>query len=197
MSEDEYIDKVINNDMTLLLSKAQEQYLRILRMTFKKSESNIGYVNLQNNIIELVTLVIIKHEEEFYHLIEKFFNDRKKNILGTSSSIITQMISKTTNKFFSKVFFDIQNKKKSDLVNYILNICKLTDYGSHILLDKLIKFTISLHTNIKRENLNLDNLDKYKEDVLKEININLKLFDITQIFSKGSDDIDFIPTSSF
>lgn len=180
MSEDEYIDSVINNDMT-----------------FKKSESNIEYINLQNNIIELVTLVIIKHEEEFYHLIEKFFNDRKKNILGTASSIITQMISKTTNKFFSKVFFDIQNKKKSDLVNYILNICKLTDYGSHILLDKLIKFTISLHTNIKRENLNLDNLDKYKDDVLKEININLKLFDIIQIFSKGADDIDFIPTSSF
>src|SRR5271154_5247226 len=114
-------------------------------MDFPKTTVNPKLIELQKEIVEFVTSVILQHEKEFYRLVEKHFPKQTEQILGTTCASIIEMITQTTNKFYNDLYFDIQNNKSTDLTKLISKMCALAEYGPHILLEKLVNLTINIH----------------------------------------------------
>ena len=161
-------------------------------LIFPKTHIDPKLIHLQKEVSEFVTSVIIKHEEEFYLLVKKNFNNTV-GILGYTHGTIISMITETTNKFYNEIYLAIQNQIASPLTNFIIDLAIHAEYGPHILLDKLIRLTIEIHFEMIREQLILDNLDLYKESVLKQINQYLSSCKLIHILSKGpNDDIPFV-----
>lgn len=157
-------------------------------MTFPKATIDPKLIKLQDKVTEFVTSVILKHEKEFYELIQKNFCTQIEYLLGSTCSSIIEMIVLTTNKFYNKIYFDIQHKKETELTKIILEMCNYTDYGPHILLDKLIRLTLEAHLEINREQLVVENYNLYEKSVLNQINIYLLSCNLLHIISKGLDD---------
>lgn len=183
--------------------------------SFAKAKTDPRLLDLQKEVVEFVTSVILNHELEFYRLVQKMFPSKLENLLCHTGPSIIQMITEVTNKFYNKIYFDIQHKNDTPLVKLILKMCELTDYGPHVLLDKLLRLTIELHLDVDREKLDIMDLarniysisnrpldskeldsspeDFYQKSVLRQINNGLKFKNLVHIFCKGVDeDMEFV-----
>jgi len=169
-----------------------EKYSYILDddMTFPKATIDPKLIKLQKDVTEFITSVILKHEREFYQLVENNFNSEYENVLGYTRDYIIEMIVRITNKFYNKLYYDIQHNVESDLVKLLLSLCEFTDYGPHILLDKLIRLTLDAHLEISREDLvfNDNKYDIYEKSVLMQLNTYLLSCNLLHILSKGEDE---------
>lgn len=145
---------------------------------------------LQKDVTEFVTSVILKHEMDFYTLVDKIFPTEKSKILGSTNPTIIQMITEITNKFYNKIYFDIQHCFNTSLTQLIYQMCEHADYGAHILLDKMIRLTVDIHIDVIREKLILqkNDSDLYQKSVLNQINIYLLSKNLLHILSKGEDE---------
>jgi hypothetical protein len=159
-------------------------------MTFPRASVDPKLLKLQKDVTEFVTSVILKHEKEFYELVTKLFQNKLEYLLGSTCSSIIEMITLTTNKFFNKIYYDIQHNNQTELSKIIFEMCEHTDYGPHILLDKLIRLTLETHLEISREQLAIVNneYDLYEKSVLNQINIYLLSCNLLHILSKGHDE---------
>ncbi|XWV26969.1 hypothetical protein QJ857_gp0080 [Tupanvirus soda lake] len=168
----------------------KEAYVLEDDMTFPKATVDPKLLKLQKEVTEFVTSVILKHENEFYKLIEKHFKNRMENILGTTCSSIIQMITETTNKFYNKIYYEIQHKQNTPLANVVLEMCEYAEYGPHILLEKLLRLTIDAHIEVNREQLILqnNNYDLYEKSVLNQINVYLLSKNLLHVLSKGPEE---------
>lgn len=167
-------------------------------MTFPKATIDPKLIKLQSEITNFVTSVILKHEREFYKLVNTYFEAEYQLILANTTASIISMITETTNQFYNKLYFDIQNSNNNDLVKLVMEMCELVDYGAHILLDKLLRLTLEIHLDIVREqlafsdgslNLNTSDADDiYEKSILMQINISILSHNLLHIFSKGMDE---------
>jgi len=153
-------------------------------MDFPKTVIDPKLIELQKEIVEFVTSIILQHEKEFYQLVEKHFPTQMEQILGTTSTSIIEMITQTTNKFYNSLYFDIQNNKSTNLTKLTSKMCALAEYGPHILLEKLINLTINIHYEVDREILALDNMEIYLQNVLAHINHYLSSHHFIHSFTK-------------
>ena len=159
-------------------------------LIFPKATIDPKLLKLQKEVTEFVTSVILKHEKEFNDLVNLHFKTQIQQILGTTCRSIIVMITETTNKFYNKIYYDIQHKNNNPLNNIIMELCEYTDYGPHILLDKLLRLTLDAHLEINREQLAVENnnFDLYQKSVLNQINIYLLSKNLLHVLSKGEDD---------
>ena len=171
-------------------------------MTFEKAQVPKHLLDLQTEVIEFVTSVILKHEREFYDLINKNFPHSHKKILGNTRRSIIEMITLTTNKFYNNLYTDVQNAIISNdfsncLVKVIRDMCQKINYNAHILLEKLIHLTLEVHIEVSREELVFDNdYDVYEKSVLMQINLRLlsiNLIHLLQFDIGDAGDFVFIP----
>jgi len=154
-------------------------------LTFPKATINPGLVELQIKVVDFVTSVIVRHEKEFNTMLDNNFGPViKQQILTTTNKNIIQMITETTNKFYNNIYHNIQHKLDNILTILILDMCKLCDYGVHILLDKLIRITVELHIDITRENISTKTPDLHSKTLLIEIDLCFKQFNLMNILSK-------------
>lgn len=150
-------------------------------------------LKLQLKIPEIVSSIILENESYFYDLVRENFRDKMEYILGTTCSVIIEMITEINNQFFNKRYKELQNNESTPFVGLLQKLGKWTDYGPHILLEKLFRLTFDAHIELNREQLVLDNLDIYKKSLLTQINIYMLSKNLMHIFSKGGDDdIDFV-----
>jgi len=157
---------------------------------FPKASVDAKLLKLQQEVTEFVTSVILKHERDFYQLISKNFPNDKTELLGTTNSSIVQMITETTQHFYNKIYGEIQKQKYTSVSDWILEMKQLTDYDSHILLDKLFRLTLDCHLDVSREKLVLDyDFDQYQKSVLNQINVYLFSKKLLHILSKGPNDV--------
>lgn len=164
-------------------------------MLFPKATVDPKLLKLQKDVTDFVTSVILKHEQDFYNLVQTKFKDDMSYIIGSTCSAIIEMITLTTNTFYNRIYYDIQHKKGTPLTEIILEMCQYTDYGPHILLDKLARLTFDIHLDVVREKLILkdNDIDLYKKSVLTQINIYLLSANLLHILSKGpEDDVPFV-----
>ena len=186
------------NNQTIMLSKAATNnfksevkkcsYVLEDDMAFPKATVNPKLLKLQKLVTEFVTSVILKHEKEFGQLIDNHCPTKRSEVLGVTNPSIIEMITQTTNIFYNKLYYQIQNKINTDTVNLILEMCEYADYGPHILLDKLIRLTLEIHLDIWREclvMLDQNGDDLYEKSVLIEINEKLLSLNLLHILSKG------------
>ena len=172
---DHECDKIINDDMT-----------------FVKPKINEKYVELQKLVVEFVTSLVLKHETEFYELVDKRLKGRF-DILATTSKTIIQMITETTNKYYNDLYLSIQNNTENPSKKLITEMTDCVEYGSNVLLDKLIHFTLDTHIDVTRENLLVKNVDLYTKSVLAEINLFLQSTNIIKRMAKDEgDDVPFV-----
>ena len=159
-------------------------------MVFPRATVDPKLIKLQADVTEFVTSVVLKHEREFYQLLQKHFRARMPDILGKTGPSIIEMITESTNKFYNKLYYDIQHKNNSPVTDTILEMCEYCDYGAHILLDKLIRLTIETHLEVNREQLAVkdNDYDLYEKSVLMQINIYLLSRNLLHIMSKGRDE---------
>lgn len=145
---------------------------------------------LQKDVTEFVTSVILKHEMELYNFVKNNFPTEIEKILGSTNATIIKMITEITNKFYNKIYFEIQNGFKAPINEVILQMCENIDYGAHVLLDKLIRLTFDAHIDVVREKLvfQKNNLDLYQKSVLNQINIYLLSKNLLHVLSKGEDE---------
>lgn len=187
------MDKLESNELEKELEK--NSYVMNDDLVFPKASVDYKLVKLQKDVTEFITSVILKHESEFYQLVDKYFKDKKQYLLGSTCSSIIEIITETTNKFYNKLYYDVQHCHKTDSSNLIIEMCQYADYGPHILLDKLMRLTLELHLEINREKLILenDNYEFYEKSILNQINIYLVSFNLLHVLSKGTDeDISFV-----
>lgn len=161
-------------------------------LIFPKAIIDCKLIKFQKRVVEFVTSVILKHEKEFYRLIQKHFKNKMDYLMGSTCSSIIEMIVKATNKFYNEIYHNIQYNNNTTIVKIVLEMCEHTDYGSHILLDKLLRLTLEIHLDVVREQLILENnrYDLYEESVLDQINVNtlLSSFNLLHVLSKGVDE---------
>lgn len=159
---------------------------------FPRASVDPRLLKLQLEVTEFVTGVILNHEKKFYELIEMHAKHLKSNILGTTNEKIIDMITVTTNTYYNQLYLCIQNKTPTSESELIEEISSYADYGSHVLLDKLIRLTIDIHHEIIREKLHIDTCNTHLKTVLEQINIYLISTNLLHILSKGpNDDIPF------
>jgi hypothetical protein len=157
-------------------------------MSFPKASVDPILLKLQKEVTEFVTSVILKHEGDLYDLMKKQFPDQLEDILGLTTNKIISMITLLTNNFYNKLYFDVQNKVDSKLVDLVNEMSEFAKYGPHILLDKIIRITYHVHLDVDREKLQIDNKDIYLKCVLQDINLSLLSFNLLHVLSKGPDD---------
>lgn len=145
-------------------------------------------IQLQKDVTEFVTSVILKHEKDFYQLVKDNFNCQYENILGYTRDYIIEMITKATTKFYNQIYSDIQNKRQTPLTTLVYDMTEYTNYGPHILLDKLFRLTLDAHLDVVREDLVFENMDLYDKSVLCQINIYLSSRNLLHVMSKGVDE---------
>ncbi|AUV58218.1 hypothetical protein [Bandra megavirus] len=164
-------------------------------LVFPRATIDAKLSKLQHDVTEFITSVILKHEREFYELILNNNKDNINQLLCNTQSIIINFIQLVTNKFYNNIYRDIQNKNNTNLANLIIEMSEYADYGPHILLDKLVRLTISIHLDINREQLVLNNFcyDIYEKSLLSQINICLLTYNLLHMLSKAPDeDIPFV-----
>lgn len=155
-------------------------------MTFPKAEIDPNLARLQDLVVEFVTAVILKHENEIYQLVSNHFPNKKEYLLLTTNASIIEMITNITNKFYNNIYNLCQSNTPPEQISLMLNYA---DYGAHILLDKLIRLTLEIHLDIWRESLiDVSNYDIYEKSVCTEINIVFQSLNLLHILSKGIDD---------
>lgn len=169
-------------------------------MAFPKATVSPSLIKLQADVTEFITSVILKHEREFYRLVNTHFADEFETILGNTTASVISMITETTNKFYNKLYFDVQNSNKNGLVATIIEMSELAGYGAHILLDKLLRLTLEIHLDVVREQLafsdrkSLRDYDLYEKSLLMQINTCILSINLLHVLSKGADeDGPFIP----
>lgn len=157
-------------------------------LVFPKATVDPKLLRLQASVTEFVTTVILKHEREFFDLVSTHFPNKSELLLNTNPSII-EMITRTTNKFYNTLYHQIQNHYQTEEVLLIHEMCDFTDYGPHILLDKLLRLTLEIHLDIWRENLEMgDDYSIYETTILNEINVRISSYNLLHIMSKGPND---------
>ena len=142
-------------------------------------EDNIdSLINKQDALAQVITFIIVNNETSMFETIGKNFNDNKLDILCEDmSNTVILMIEYMTNRSFNKIYHDIQNDSTSDLVNKINYIAQDLPYGKHVLVEKILKLTLDVHTDIVRSNLVVTddkNIDKYIDSLMIEINASLQ-----------------------
>lgn len=173
-----------NNDMEIETSDSYEIPEDLI---FQKASVDPRLVALQKEVTEFVTSTILKHENEFYQLIKKYFGNKIQDLLGSTCKSIISMITETTNKYYNKIYQDIQHQNHNGLTKLVLNMTKYADYGPHILLDKLLRLTLEAHLEVNREKLVVTNDDYslYEQSVLQQINLYLSSHNLLHILSAG------------
>lgn len=161
-------------------------------MTFRDIIINVRDRKLQNLVVEFITSLILKHEQEFYLLVQNKLNMRF-DILNTTNKTIIEMIIAINNKYYNDLYLSIQNNKENSCKNLILDMQKFVEYDTYILLFKLLHLTLEAHIDIYRENLVTNNLDLYKKTTLSEINLFLQSANIIDAFRNQPDDCIKIP----
>lgn len=164
-------------------------------LTFDAAKIDKKLEKLQLCVVEFMTSLILRHETEFYNFVNKFFPNDSYNLLcNTHSSIIT-MITEVTEKFYNNLYRDIQNNIDNEITKLIKSdFCPNINYGIHILLDKLFRFTYDAHIEISREELVYTHqIDVYLKSVLTQLNLYLQTKNILHIMAKGpGEDTEFV-----
>ncbi|BCS82917.1 hypothetical protein QLL95_gp1206 [Cotonvirus japonicus] len=161
-------------------------------LTFPKATINEKLTALQKYATEFIVEVILRHEKEYYDLIEKNIGrEYLKSQLCSTNNIIITAICELTMKFYNKLYHDYQNKIKNGLTQMIDNMNKYTDYGPHVLLDKLFRVTIDVHIEIQREHLIINNeynYDIYEKSINTEIYLVLVPYNLLNALSLSATD---------
>lgn len=154
------------------------------------------FLFLQKELSELITSIILTTEAKITNLINNHFLNNAA-VIKKSQNTIKKLILEITDNFFNNLYLDVQsiifNDKRNiniTLVNFILHISKLSDFGPHRVIDRLYKITSKIHLNINRDLLDDNDFDT---SILKIINTEFKKYDILHSFSVNSEDnIDFL-----
>lgn len=158
-------------------------------LIFPKASIDPKLSQLQKNATEFITSIILKHEKELFLLISQYDKQNINDFLCTTNSKIIEAITVLTNKFFNDLYQKIQNDIQTPISTFILEMCKFAEYGPHILLDKLIRLVISIHLDINREQLVLnDNYELYEKSLLNQINICILSYNLLHMLSIGPDE---------
>lgn len=128
-------------------------------------------IKLQERVVEFITSVILNHESNIKDLVNLHFGEEKESILTTNNQTIIEMIGVTTNHFYNQLYYQIQNNKPTETSRLILSMSEDIAYGSHVLLDKLIRLTLDIHVNINREELDSNaGIENFHKSLLRQIN---------------------------
>lgn len=157
-------------------------------MNFPKAMKNSKMSILQSKVTAYVSELILLHEIKFYNLVHKNFPKKKPEILGTTCKTIIDMISEANSSHFNRLYSDCQNNKFTPEVMLIHSMTEYGAYGPHALLDKLVRITLDIHTDIVREDLCLDDLDQYKQTIQDQINDYLLNSTLLYILEKDQTD---------
>ncbi|AGC01750.1 hypothetical protein H012_gp715 [Acanthamoeba polyphaga moumouvirus] len=181
-----------HNNYPKNIEKELEKQAYILEgeeLIFPKATIDPRLSHLQKSVTEFITSVILKHEKELYDLISQYDKQNTNEFLCTTNSKIIDAITLMTNKFFNDLYRKIQDEIQTPLSKLILEMCKFADYGPHILLDKLIRLVISIHLDINREQLALDDdYNLYEKSLLNQINICILSYNLLHMLSIGPDE---------
>ncbi|AVL94609.1 hypothetical protein ma223 [Moumouvirus australiensis] len=158
-------------------------------LIFPKATIDPKLSQLQKNTTEFITSVILKHEKELFLLVSQYDKQNINEFFCTTNSKIIEAITMLTNKFFNDLYRKIQDEIQTPLTILALEMCKFAEYGPHILLDKLIRIVISIHLDINREQLVLnEDYELYEKSLLNQINICILSYNLLHMLSIGPDE---------
>ncbi|QGR53752.1 hypothetical protein [Moumouvirus maliensis] len=158
-------------------------------LIFPKATIDPKLSQLQKNATEFITSIILKHEKELFLLVSQYDRQNINEFFCTTNSKIIEAITMLTNKFFNDLYRKIQDEIETPLTILVLEMCKFAEYGPHILLDKLIRLVISIHLDINREQLVLnEDYELYEKSLLNQINICILSYNLLHMLSIGPDD---------
>uniref|UniRef100_A0A6G6ABZ1 Uncharacterized protein n=1 Tax=Borely moumouvirus TaxID=2712067 RepID=A0A6G6ABZ1_9VIRU len=158
-------------------------------LIFPKATIDPKLSQLQKNVTEFITSIILKHEKELFLLVSQYDKQNINEFFCTTNSKIIEAITMLTNKFFNDLYRKIQDEIQTPLSILVLEMCKFAEYGPHILLDKLIRLVISIHLDINREQLVLgEDYELYEKSLLNQINICILSYNLLHMLSIGPDD---------
>lgn len=155
-------------------------------LIFPKASEDIELVDFQKDIIEFITSVILKHEQEFYQLAGKHFANISEILLTTDNQSINEMIKLTTNKFYDDLCRNVNEEHITSTSQIIIDMQIKYKFVPRVLLDELRKLTLDTHLGISREKLilNDNSIDLYQKSILMQLNLYLSSFNMIELFSK-------------
>lgn len=140
-------------------------------MAFPKASVDPNLLRLRTDVMDFITNVILKHESEFYQLLIAHFPEQVTDIMCNTNKSIIDMIFATTNKFYNKLYLDVQNKDTSNpTVTLINDMCSYSKIHYHCLLDTLVRLTVDVHLDVVREQLSIKDTDSHQKTVMNQVN---------------------------
>lgn len=156
-------------------------------MTFRDINVKINERKLQKLVVEFITSLVLKHEQDFYNLVNDKLNG-KFDILTTTNKAIIEMIIAINNKYYNDLYLSIQNNTENAAKVLVQEMHKLVQYDIYTFLYKMLHLTLEAQIDIYRENLAINNLEIYKKTVLTEINLFLQSTNILDALEHKPDD---------
>ena len=135
-------------------------------MTFTKASEDPKLIQLQKDLTELITSIIIKHEMELCTFIDTNFPD-SSDILTTNNNTIPLLINEVNNKFFQKVNL----LEPTHLTNLITTMAAIIDCEPSAFITKLKSITENIHLQIARTQLSRVDNDTYTHTLLNQLNL--------------------------
>src|SRR5688572_19259919 len=105
--------EIVSNEITELEDILKKQYQLDDDMTFPKASVDSRLIKLQKEVTEFVTSVILKHERELYNWVYRRYPTDVNYLLGTTCASNIQMITLLNNRYYNKIYYDIQHKINS------------------------------------------------------------------------------------
>lgn len=149
---------------------------------------NETHIAFQKEIVEVITSLILKCENDLLALVLEHALSFAENILGKTCQKNVDLIVTYHTDIFNKYYFDVQEKKDVSHVKLVNDLSAYMNYGPHILLKKMFEFILDLHLDVVREKLDLNDVDGYEMSVLKQINELIVTRNIIEFFSATKSD---------
>lgn len=133
-------------------------------------------MNTEQCTTDFIRQVILSHERQFYKLMtEHFDTDTRDTVLGFTRNKIMDMIATATVDYYNKLATEIHTKVATDRASIVIELANAIKVNWQSLVKMLFQATVSLHFDVNREALELDDFKEYLESVSRDIESNINV----------------------
>lgn len=138
---------------------------------------------INGRIISYVTQTIIGFESGLYKMIEKMNIDSNLSYLLDNHQPFIVIFRDLHENHFTRTFRSIFDDKSVEPIVYFFNeLEKISKHNKICLLNIIANLTVSVHFNLDRKKLNINNCTNFIKSLIAEINRIILAVDISKLF---------------
>jgi len=157
-------------------------------MSESSDTSDKGDIQIKKDVFEYVVNTIIGCESGLFKVISNS-NPNKTYLLKDVNQPFAKILKESHETYFTNTHQSIIKRDDSYVNEIFDNLQNLTNHSKQCILNILAHLTVSIHFNIDRHLLNIDNHDSYISSIRTEALILLNNFQFRELFEHPCIDV--------